>query len=248
MIFVRNFVSLLIVLMSTMFLILFNSCNNESKSKGNALKEHMNDSTIGHVPIFVKRSKKVFVNEPVKHDKSPIFTANKYVVDIEQSELEWFCGKHTGFVYFKSGVLRVEKAVFSGGDFIINMDSIFNTDIDNNLMRGTLENILKSNEIFDVEKFPETVFSIIQVKNEEGNEFSLSGSLNIKNVTKPLEFKTIIDIDSDTLITKSEHFIIDRTEWGITSMSKKYARSEDEFIVTDSISFIVHLKAYAKQD
>ena len=233
---------------SILLLSLFSYCNDEPKIKDDNLKEHMSDSTIGHVPIFVKRSKMVFINEPVKNEKIPIFTAKQYVIDIEQSELEWFCGRHTGFVKFKSGALTVEKDQFSKGEFIINMDSIFNTDIDNNLMRGTLDNILKSDELFDVEKFPEAGFNITEVKSVEGNEYVLSSILNIKSVTNPLEIKVVIDINSDTLFAKSEHFFIDRTEWGVTNMSKKYAKSKDEFIVTDSVSFIVRIKAYATKD
>jgi len=243
---IRNFVLRSIVLVIGLFL--FSSCSHEPKTKADNLKEHMSDSTIGHVPLFVKRSKMVFVNEPVKNEKSPTFTAKRYVIDIERSELEWFCSRHTGFVKFKSGALIVENGKFSKGDFSINMDSIFNTDIDNNLMRGTLDNILKSDELFDVRKFPEAGFSITDVKNVDGNEFVLSGILNLMNVSKQIKFRSFMDINGDTLKAKSEQFIIDRTVWGITNMSKKYAKSKDEFIVTDSIRFIVHIKAYAKQD
>ena len=245
--FVRNFVVLFIVSFSSI-LLLFSSCFNETKTDDDNLKEHMRDSTIGHIPIIVKRNKMVFVNEPVKNEKSPIFTAKQYVIDVDQSELEWFCSRHTGFVKLKSGTLIVENSQFLKGDFIIYMDSIFNIDIDNDLMRGTLDNILRSDELFDVEKFPEARFSITDVKNEDGNEFVLSGILNIMNVPKQIEFSAFVDVNGDTLQAKSEEFIIDRTAWGITNMSKKYAKSKDEFIVTDSVRFIVHIKAFAKHD
>ncbi len=248
MVFVKNFVLLSTVIVSNVFLLLFSSCNNESKTDGDNLREHMSDSTIGHVPLIVKRSKMIFVNEPVKNEKNPVFAANKYIVDVEQSELEWVCSRHTGFVRLKSGEFIVENGQLSKGNFIINMDSIFNTDIDNDLMRGTLDNILKSDELFDVEKFPEAGFSITEVKSEEGNEFIFSGSLNIKNVSKPIEFRSFIDINEDTLKAISEKFIIDRTVWRVTNMSRKFAKSKDEFIVTDSIYFIVHIKAVAKND
>jgi len=243
----KNSIQLIIITISTSFLFLIGSCTSEYNSNNN-FKEHMSDSTIGHVVVIAKRTKTVFENEPVKQNESPIFKNKQYIVDIKQSEIEWFCGKHTGFVKLKNGIFNIEEALFSEGNFTINMDSIFDTDIDNDLMRGTLDNILKSDELFDVKKFPETIFDITEVKNINGNEYSLSGNLSIKNKTNNIEFKTLIEIRGDTLNAISEQFIIDRTKWGITNMSKKYAKSEDEFIVSDSISFIVHIKAYAKYD
>ena len=108
MIFSKDFVYLGIVLTISIFLFLPSSCTGDSNSKEDILKEHMSDSAVAHVPILVKRSKKEFDNEPIKQDKNPIFKAKQYEVDIEQSELEWFCSKHTGFVEFKSGIFNRE--------------------------------------------------------------------------------------------------------------------------------------------
>jgi len=248
MVFIRNLVLLSIVLLASVLVLQLSSCDNNSKTKKDNLDRHMSDSTIGHVAVLAKRSKKLFENELIRNENMPVFAAKQYIVDIGQSELEWFCGKHTGFVKLKNGEFTIEKKQFSKGNFTINMDSIFNTDIENNLMRGTLDNILKSDELFDVEKFPETELIIAEVVHKGGNEFSLSGSLKIKERTNLIKINAFIDVHGDTLFAKSEHFYIDRTEWGVTNMSRKFAKSKDEFIVTDSVSFIVRIKAFAKHD
>ena len=160
MIFTRNFVTLLIVSISSMFLLLFGSCSNEPKTKADNLKEHMGDSTIGHVPIFVKRSKMVFVNEPVKNEKSPIFTANQYMVDVEQSELEWFCSRHTGFVKFKSGELITKGKQLTLEDEII-ICGISYWHVDRQEIDKYLTSIASNIDVYLINPNPPSVFNAV---------------------------------------------------------------------------------------
>ena len=57
-----------------------------------------------------------------------------YFVDVQKSKVEWFCGKHTGYVLFKSGYLKLKDDNIVGGDLTVLMDSIVNCDIDYELM------------------------------------------------------------------------------------------------------------------
>jgi hypothetical protein len=220
------------------------ACSNNADEQNDVQKNKIEkDTCIGKVSMHLKRTKMKHTDLQEKTDTTLVFAKEGYKIIPEESELQWFCDKHTGLVLIKDGVFQVKNGILSGGTFTVNMDSIYDTDIDNNLMRGTLENILRSQDFFDVKKYPQSTFNITQITNKKGNVFLIKGKLKIKEVEKPVTFKSILDISGDTLSAQSEKFVIDRTEWGITHMSKSYAKSKDEFVFTDSLQFIVYLKA-----
>jgi len=174
--------------------------------------------------------------------------AKQYIVDTKNSEVKWFCSKHKGSVKFKSGKLFLVENKIVDGYFSVSMDSIRDIDIDYDLMRGTLENVLKSADFFNVKVFPTTTFKILKPIFKKENEYSLLGVLKILNTSKPISFNCKLHINKDTLFAASESFSIDRTKWGITNSSKKYAESDAAFIVSDKISFIVNIKASLQKD
>ncbi len=171
---------------------------------------------------------------------------DSYIVDCEESRIEWFCGKHTGYVKLKSGTLYLKEKEIVGGNFYVLMDSIVNTDIDYELMRLTLMNTLKSKDFFDAEQFPTSRFKLTRIEKIEGDNHCLSGLLKIKDVERLITFHSEIKFEDEFISAISEKFIIDRTKWGITTMSKDYVESDESFIVTDEIRFVVHLVARAK--
>lgn len=217
-----------------------NNTDNQSKEQNNKSDK---DTCIGKVSLHQKKAKMEHARLSEKTDTTLVFTKNGYKLIPEESELEWFCDKHTGIVYIEEGSFQVKNGILSGGRFTINMDSIHDTDIENNLMRGTLENILKSKDFFDVKKYPKSRFEITKITNEQGNIFLIQGKLKIKDIEKHIAFKSIMDISGDTLLAQSKKFVINRTQWGITHMSKSYAKSDDEFVFTDSLKFIIYIKA-----
>jgi polyisoprenoid-binding protein YceI len=80
---------------------------------------------------------------------------------------------------------------------------------------------LRTSDFLEVEKFPTVEFRSTGVTNVDGNEFTLSGELTIKDVTKPVTLKVEFegatrspygkDVFGFTATTE-----IDREEWGIT--------------------------------
>ncbi len=232
---------LIIVLLSPI------ACSDKSASEhARSYAESEKDTRIGKVSMHLKRAKLNYITLQEKPDTLLVFANSNYLLLPGKSELEWFCGKHTGVVMMKSGSFQTENKQIIGGEFSVDMDSIYDVDIDNDLMRGTLENILRSEDFFDVKKFPLATFKIDSIANMQGNLFEIFGNLRIKNIEKTLRFRSLFDISSDTLFAMSEKFTINRTDWGINHMSKKYAENEDEFVFTDSLQFIVHLTAVAE--
>ncbi|MCF6242454.1 MAG: YceI family protein, partial [Bacteroidales bacterium] len=201
-----HFFSMLIL---TSFLVL--SCNNTDKNEKKLNNKADKDTCIGKVSMHIKKHKLIFNHLQEKPDTILIFKSNKYQIIPEKSQLEWFCDKHTGTVLLQEGYFQAKNGKLIAGAFIVNMDSIHDTDIDNNLMRGTLENILKSEDFFDIKNYPQSIFIITEIKNEKGNIFSIKGKLKIKEMEKPIAFKSLFDFSGDTLLAKSDKFVIDRT-------------------------------------
>jgi len=166
-----------------------------------------------------------------------------YIVDCKESSIEWFCGKHTGYVKLQSGILYLKEKEIVGGNFFVLMDSIVNTDIDYELMRLTLMNTLKSKDFFNAEQFPTSRFTLTRIEKIEGDNHCLSGLLKIKDVERLITFHSEIKYEDEFISAISEKFIIDRTKWGITTMSKDFVESEESFIVSDEIRFLIHLFA-----
>ena len=121
------------------------------------------------------------------------FFVSAQTKNITSSEIRWKAYKtlkaesmsHNGTVKLKSGNLTFNGNEFTGGNFIINMNTIDAEDMNENpKQKKFLENHLKSDDFFDVEKFPVTVFQIKSVKTT-GFPFTICNRQNyITGITK----------------------------------------------------------------
>lgn len=180
-------------------------------------------------------------------------------VNLTSSKIEWIGTKvtthHNGTINIKSGELKVDGDHLVGGSFIIDMPTLIAMDGDEN-SNNKLTGHLKSDEFFDVSKFPESKFEITAVKpfsgsvvldselgQEEISEYKVSdpnvivsGNLTIKDVTKNIEFPAKVSF-SGAGATAIAKFSIDRTQWGIN-----YKGAPDNLVRND-IWFGISLSA-----
>ena len=166
-----------------------------------------------------------------------------YIIDTDSSKVEWACDLHKGYVLFENGEVKISKGKIVGGTFNICMESIVDVDIDYELMRITLENTLKSIEFFYTEKYHYSNFTIDYIETVQGSS-SIYGDLTLLGITKCINFQYDLILESDSLWAKTSEIVIDRTDWGSTSMSKDDAKSDKSFIVPNEIKIIVTLFAY----
>jgi len=166
-----------------------------------------------------------------------------YQIDIEKSKLNWYCDIHNGHAYLDSGYISIYNDEIIAGRFVICMESIIDLDIDDyELMRLTLENTLKSIEFFNTPKFHHSFFEFDYTeKSEKG--YHITGELELMGIAQCINFNAVFEFDDNNLIITSDSIIIDRTHWGITSMSKDDAKSNQSFIVPNEIGIVVHLVA-----
>ena len=166
-----------------------------------------------------------------------------YKVLPDLSVLKWFSEPHNGKIEIKEGVFYFKGKQIVDGMIKIDMNSLVNLDIDYELMKGVLENVIKSDAFFDVVNFPEAVFRIYSVKQVDRNTYIVAGDLRIREAEKCINFNTQMRVLGDTLTVVTESLKINRTNWGITAMSKDYVNSEDGYVVQDTINFSFVVKA-----
>ncbi|NGF57769.1 YceI family protein [Parapedobacter sp. SGR-10] len=164
-----------------------------------------------------------------------------YTVDATQSQLQWtgnkVSGSHYGTVNIKSGSIAVENGTITGGDFVFDMTTIDSKDQEGE-WKEKLDGHLKSEDFFDVAKFPEASFHITEVKaGATANDVVVSGNLTIKGISKNISFDTKVEEITDTTVKASADFNIAREDWGVN-----YEGKQDD-LISKEINFKVTLVA-----
>lgn len=149
----------------------------------------------------------------------------KVDIDTGKSLVKWVgkkvTGQHDGTLKIKSGSVELEGDEIVGGEFVLDMTSISNLDIEDPTWKAKLENHLKSDDFFNVEKFPEGKFKITKINKKSDTDIEINGDLTIKNITKPVVFLSNIN-KNDTAHSASAKTAINRTEWDIKYNSGKW--------------------------
>ena len=175
-----------------------------------------------------------------------VASAAKYTANAEASTITWKGFKpaesHDGAIKISEGSLAMEDGKLTGGNFIIDMNSITNRDIESAEYNAKLVGHLKAADFFDVEKHPFSAFAITSVEDKDG-KMMVKGNLSIKGIKKNIEFPAAITVDGDAVSFTSEVFNIDRTEWGIEYKSGKLVETLKDKVIKDNIEFVFDIKA-----
>jgi len=182
----------------------------------------------------------LFASEPVKGDTV------EYRIDTVLSRLYWSCNIHYGYIYLKEGCVKMVDDQIVNADVLFQMDSVVDQDITYDLMRETLQNILRSGVFFNTKEYPYSRFSLDEARLLKNGEYLITGDLEMLGVANCISFHAKINRKGKTMAAKSEKFYIDRLRWGITSYSQHVATSDKNFIVSDSIGISFDLKAVRK--
>jgi len=165
-------------------------------------------------------------------------------INTEVSAVEWIgekiVGKHNGEITIKEGVINLHDGTPTTGKVVINMESISCSDLKDGMAKK-LEGHLKSPDFFDVENNKTSTLEITSFKKLEANKYTLSGTLTIKGISKPISFPATIEITDGKLAAYTE-FKIDRTLFDIKYKSGKFFEGlgdkaiKDEFIIKFKIA------------
>ncbi|MEO0556307.1 MAG: YceI family protein [Bacteroidota bacterium] len=140
-----------------------------------------------------------------------------YTVNSTESKLKWTgyhlakSYEHWGYVNLKSGSVDVSNGKITSGEFVIDMTTISNKDVEGEKDSQKLDGHLKSDDFFAVEKHPEAKLVIKKV-NDSGKA---TGDLTIRGITKEIQFDTKVEEASNNKVVATADIKVDRTEFKV---------------------------------
>ena len=169
---------------------------------------------------------------------------NDVIVNTKSSTVTWTGSKpggdHSGAINISSGKLIFDHGRLVGGDFVIDMTTIKNTDIKSQKKKEYLEEHLKNEDFFDVEKFPTAELRIISAEPRPDNIYQIKADLTIKGITHQIEFSTHLTLKKNNFLATA-NIKIDRTKWGVVYKSGNVFKELGDKIIHDEIKFDVYL-------
>lgn len=121
--------------------------------------------------------------------------AQKSEINRSKSSVEWtgnkIGGSHNGTISIKSGYLEFKNNQITGGEVIIDMATITNTDLKDESYNQKLVGHLKSDDFFGVTNFPTSAFVITKASKFTKGKATVTGKLSIKGKTEMITFDVI---------------------------------------------------------
>lgn len=172
------------------------------------------------------------------------YAQERWKADTSASRIEWegrkITGVHHGTVQLKEGWISFNKKNITGGEFIVDMTTVADTDLTDAKMRGNLEKHLKSDDFFGVEKYPVSRLTIKSASGTQGGKIQVKGEMTIKGQTHPVEF-TAVETRSGDKVTFTADITIDRTLYDIRYGSGKFFSDLGDRAILDDFKLSVVL-------
>lgn len=138
---------------------------------------------------------------------------DKLTADKDKTTLNWLgekvLGEHNGTIKLKDGWLTWKDNRIVSGEFTIDMTTIKDDD-----GSDRLEGHLKSDDFFGVEKFPVSKLIITESSSFDNGSGTVKGTLTIKGITHPVEFRTAMQKKDDGTWFFA-NIVIDRTKYNV---------------------------------
>jgi polyisoprenoid-binding protein YceI len=176
-------------------------------------------------------------------------TEMTYTMDSQKTTATWLAtkvtGQHSGTISVAKGTLTGDGKTITGGTFELDMNSIANTDLTDAGYRQKLEGHIKSEDFFNVAKFPTALFNITSVVLKSGSDYTVTGKLTIKGISNEITFPAIIKLDGKAVVAIAK-ITVDRTKFDIKYGSKNFIEGIGDKAISDNFDLNVNLVAMAK--
>ena len=168
----------------------------------------------------------------------------KRSIDLGESSVEWLgrnlLNKHWGTLGVKGGHLEFSNGHLVGGEITIDMDDMQCTDLAGGDLHDVLIDHLKSDDFFDVGRFPTATFHIRGASEIDGAASSepnveIDGELTLRGATHPLAVRAVTGITAGGQPAAQTAFAFDRTQWGVIYGSGKFFRRLAGHLVGDMV-------------
>ena len=143
------------------------------------------------------------------------------VLNTTKSEIKWTGKKigssHYGGIELIKGELVLDGNKISNGTFVLDMTSITNSDVESEQYNQKLVGHLKSEDFFNVEKYPESILRIKESAPFENNKARVSAELTIKGITEEISFDVVREGSMYTALVN-----VDRSKFDVRYGSKSF--------------------------
>lgn len=176
-----------------------------------------------------------------------------YGVDLGASTVMWTGTKlvgdgHSGTINLSSGSIQSDNGELTGGEFVLDMNSLANTDMEAGQGKEKLEGHLKNEDFFDVPQFPTAKFVITKVTALDGDADAthmVYGNLTIKDVSKEIGFKAKVSQAAGAINVSTPKFSIDRTDFNIKYGSSSFFDLAKDKAINNDVDLQITLSAKA---
>lgn len=174
--------------------------------------------------------------------------AKKYEIDPKASKIEWMGSKkiikdsHSGTIDIGSGAIEFDGKKIKGGEIVINMDSIKNSDLPEEKDKAKLIGHLKSADFFGTDKHKNAKLVITSFKELAPGKGEVSGKLTIKEKTNDVTFPVDLDWKGD-MVTAKGKMVVDRTKFDIKYNSDKFYEKLGDKVINDNFELTFDLTA-----
>ena len=165
---------------------------------------------------------------------------NIYNIETAQSQITWTgrevsTSSHYGTLDFVSGNFEISNGAIVNGEFIVDMTSINNQDMQGD-SKARLEGHLKSDDFFSVESYPTAVILINSSELISDGKWNVSADLSIKGFTHPVNFEMISSEDG-----WSANLVFDRSKYDVRFRSGSFFENLGDKLIYDDIELSVNL-------
>jgi polyisoprenoid-binding protein YceI len=172
------------------------------------------------------------------------FGQAKYTADLSATQLRWkgtkVVGEHVGTIQLKDGWINWKRSSIVSASFAIDMNSLKDEDLKDEKMQGMLENHLKSDDFFGVEKFPVSTLEITTPTAFRNGKAYITANLTIKGITQPVSFNATVSDHGDELVFVAL-ITVDRTKYGLKYGSGKFFSDLGDKAISDEFTLDVNL-------
>ena len=169
-----------------------------------------------------------------------VASAQTKKIDASKSNITWVgkkvTGSHEGTIKFKEGVLAFKDAKLTGGNFVVNMNSINVTDLKAGEGKEKLEGHLKADDFFGTEKFPLGTLAFTKILGKQNGLYTITADLTLKGITHPITFDMIVKGSKATAA-----LVVDRTKYDIKYGSGSFFDGLGDKTIYDNFDLAVEL-------
>lgn len=165
---------------------------------------------------------------------------SQYTIETSQSSITWTgrelsTSYHYGTINLLSGQFEVSNGIILNGEFIVDMTSINNQDMEGD-SKARLEGHLKSDDFFSVDSHPTALLSIQGSELISEGKWNVTANLTIKGITHPVDFE----------MTRSEqgwlaNLVFDRSKYEVRFRSGTFFENLGDKLIYDDIELAINL-------